>query len=387
VGGATSHAIDEALFLKEGHEVLLITGLPSKEELDASYLLKGATGFGHTVIPGFYRTRMLWKHWATYKSVRKTLLAFKPDVVHTHTPVAGFIGRLAAASLGVKCIVHSYHGLLFTGYFPAWQSKILVVAERWLAKKSHYLLALSQSQKEALAHQYHIADPAKILCAPIGIDLAAFSIGETEKLEQRKNYRERVGFHTDDFVLGMVGRLVPIKNQEFAIKAFQKLLLKQPKAKLLMVGDGPAKRSLQGLCQMLGLSQTSLGDGHSASASVVFASWETNIPGAMAAMDVLMLTSKSEGTPLCIMEAMAAAKPVVCTAVGAIPEMVEHWQNGILVQPGDEQALVDALYQLGSDKDLSLSLGNNARVHALHAFDRTKGLQLIADLVDKHYGS
>jgi glycosyltransferase involved in cell wall biosynthesis len=379
VGGATSHAIDEALYLKDRHEVLLITGLPAEYELNASYLLDGFTGFDHQTIPGFFRTRKIWKHWKTYFTVRKMLRDFKPDVVHTHTPVAGFIGRMAAATLGVKCIVHSYHGLLFKGYFPAWQNEILIAFERWLGRKSHFLLALSEGQKKDLVDKYRIAPPGKVLCVPIGVDIASFAKRENE--EAAVSFRNRLNLSRSDVLIGMVGRLVSIKNHQFGLRTFQKLQQTIPHAKLLIVGDGPTKQPLEAFCQKLGLSYSSDTHHPDGSAFVVFASWQKNMPEVMAALDVVLLTSDSEGTPMCVMEAMAAGKPVVSTCVGGVPEMIDHLVDGMLVEPGDLEGLVAALHHLVNDKALAHSIGSRAQLTAEKSFDKFNGLKQIEELV------
>lgn len=379
VGGATSHAVDEALFLKNSHEVLLITGNPEQFEMDATYLLDGAEGFQHQMIPGFFRTRKIWKHWNTYRALRKILSEYKPDVVHTHTPVAGFVGRLAAASLRVKCILHSYHGLLFEGYFPAWQTRLLISGERWLARKTKFLLALSPGQKNDLVNKYRIAPASKVRCVPVGVDVASFESREGET--EGESFRSRYGLMHADIVVGMIGRLVAIKNHQLGILAFQKLLTSFPNAKLVIVGDGPLKLSLQNFCHQLGLMYDTVHDQNRGRTSVIFSSWQKSMPEVMAAMNIVILTSEAEGTPLCVMEAMAAGRPVVSTKVGGVPEMIDHLQDGMLVKRGDCDGLVDALSDLLTNKQLLNKLGTKARAKAIARFDKRTGLLLVEDLI------
>lgn len=382
IGGATAHAIDEALFLKYRHEVMFISGLPEASELDASYLLRGSAGIEHRTIPGFFRTRKIWKHWNTYRRVRRLLQQFEPDVVHTHTPVAGFIGRLAAANIGVRCIMHTYHGLLFSGYFPGWQNKLLIALERWLSKKSNCLLALSEGQKSKLVDIYRIAPSAKVCCVPVGIDVTSFSTGDSEKM--RESFRDKFNIDQSATVFGMVGRLVPIKNHRLALRAFQKVQASIPNAKLIIVGDGPMKQPLQAYCQQLGLSYASdCNVDRNTAVSVVFASWQMNMPEVMLASDIIILSSDAEGTPLCVMEAMGAGKPVVSTNVGGVPEMIDHSVNGMLVEQGDDEGLAAALVQLANDSHLAHNIGNRAKLKAMAAFDKMKGLQQIEELVNK----
>jgi glycosyltransferase involved in cell wall biosynthesis len=375
VGGATAHAIDEVLHLKDRHEVLLITGLPEEHELNASYLLNGFTGFEHQMIPGFFRTRKIWKHWKTCLAVRKILLQFKPDVVHTHTPVAGFIGRMAAAQLGVKCIIHSYHGLLFKGYFPAWQSNLLVLFERWLAGKSHLLLALSPGQKNELVTQYHIAPENKVWCVPIGVDVALFAQSNAE--QTRNAFRADYHLTPSDFVLGMVGRLVPIKNHRLGLLAFRQLQAKFPQIKLVIVGDGPLRQSLINYCEELGLAYSSGAIQSGKPTSVYFVSWQKKMYEVMAALDAVLLTSESEGTPICVMEAMASGKPVISTKVGGVPEMIDNMVDGLLVEKGDLETLVVGLSQLVGDRVLTSQLGAKAKAKAIATFNKTNGLNLL----------
>ena len=380
VGGATAHAIDEALYLKDRHEVMLITGMPAEHEWDASYLLNGEGTISHQMIPGFFRTRKMWMHWKTYVTVRKLLRQFKPDVVHTHTPVAGFIGRIAASRIGVKCIIHTYHGLLFSGYFPPWQSKLLVFFERWLAGKSHLLLALSQGQKNDLVYRYQIAPENKVGCVPIGVDVALFAQSNAELA--RAAFRSRYHIAPSEFVLGMVGRLVPIKNHRLGLLAFRQLQASFPQVKLLIVGDGPLRQSLLAYCKELGLTYASGAMQSGNPASVLFVSWQKKMPEVMAALDVVLLTSESEGTPISVMEAMASAKPVVCTKVGGVPEMIDHMVDGLLVEQGDVNGLVAALQHLISDTVLASKLGIQAQAKAAASFNRADGLKLIEERVN-----
>jgi glycosyltransferase involved in cell wall biosynthesis len=183
----------------------------------------------------------------------------------------------------------------------------------------------------------------------------------------------------------MVGRLVPVKNHRAALLAFQKLRIRNPHACLLIVGDGPLKQALQAYCKELDLSYSGEASFSEPGAPVVFTSWQKNMPEVMAALDIMMLTSHSEGTPLCVMEAMAAGKPVVSFKVGGVPEMIDHVVDGMLVEQGDLEGLVDALDLLASDSLCAQNMGSRARMKAVSLFDKQLGLKRVEELISSSY--
>ncbi|MCU0394803.1 MAG: glycosyltransferase [Chitinophagaceae bacterium] len=378
VGGATRVALDTARYWQQHHEVLLITGEPGAEEGSAGIMLQGLDKVQHISLQGFHRTLAPWQHVQTYRKLRQILRQFRPHQVHTHTPVAGLTGRLAAASLQVPMVVHFYHGFLFSGYYGSITSRLIRLVERWLAGKTDLLMVLSQGQQKQLVHSYHIAPAEKVRVAPAGINPADFAdpAGRLRTL-----FRQQYRLDEHQLAIGMVGRLVAVKNPAFLLETVARLLPAFPGLRLFYVGDGPLAPALQQQCAQLGLPfSTPQHPGNQA--TVTFCSWQENMPMVMAGLDVVALSSVSEGTPLCIMEAMAAGKPVVSTAVGAIPEMVEDGINGFLVAENDLPAYLGALKRLLADANLRAAMGQNATARAQNSFNQQHGLENLSQLLD-----
>lgn len=370
IGGATAHAIDAAQHLQQRHQVLLITGKPEKGEVLASYLLRDLSPeVQHISIRGFYRTWKPWQHLSAYFKLRKLLRRFQPEIVHTHTPVAGIAGRLAAWSLRVPCIVHTYHGFLFEGYYSGWKSRLVVALEKWLAGKSNLLLVLSAGQKSTLVDRYKVAPSGKVAIVPVGIDLSRFT-AEDQLL--RNQFRQQYLLYESELAIGIIGRLVPVKNHSYLLLCMKEVALRLPGIRLFIVGDGPMQNELLKECEQLGLSATYFPE-NPAKATVTFTSWLQNVPEVMAGLDIVVLSSKSEGTPLVLMEAMAAGKAVVSTAVGAVPELVEHGMDAVLVPLNNPQEFAAEIIRL-ADPIAREYLGRKAREKAITHFGRLQSL-------------
>lgn len=378
VGGIAPTAIDEANFLQKHHQVLLISGEPDLGEASANFQLHYLSpSIQHISIKGFQRTWRWWKHIATYFELKRILGAFNPDIVHTHTPVAGIAGRLSAWRLGVPCIVHTYHGFLFEGYYSWWKSQLVVIIERWLAAKTQLLLVLSEGQKSMLVNQYKVAPLDQIMVVPVGIDISKFS-GEVQL--QRDQFRRHYLLDDAELAIAIVGRLVSVKNHSYLLEAISEVKNSLPSVRLFIVGDGPLQKDLMKQCQRLKLDSTVFPE-HPVKATVTFTSWLNEIPLVMAGVEVVALSSKNEGIPLALMEAMAAGKAVVSTAVGGVPEMIEDGKDGLLVPQNKPKEFASAIFRL-ADPHIRECLGANAKQKATKQFARQQVLVKIAEIID-----
>lgn len=284
------------------------------------------------------------------RTVRQIIRSGEPSILHTHMAKAGTVGRMSVNLLGRSRprTVHTFHGHVLEGYFsPAVQRSFLAV-ERQLARSTDVLLAVSPEIRDELV-SLRIGTPSQYEVMPLGLELADFLAvtGPTGKL------RNALGVDRTVPLVGIVGRLVPIKSVEVMVEAMRHL----PGVHLAVVGDGEERPTLERLVQRSGLNDR-----------VHFTGWFDDIPSAMSDLDVVALSSRNEGTPVALIEALAAARPVVATRVGGVEHVVVPDQTGLLVPPSDPQALAHAVSTLLRDKQLGERFGAAGREHVRNSF-------------------
>jgi glycosyltransferase involved in cell wall biosynthesis len=302
-----------------------------------------------------------------FLTLRRAIQRFRPDIVHTHTAKAGMLGRIAAlTAFGKRPItVHTFHGQVLEGYFGRLPSAVYRLLERWLARVSDRLVAVSNATVDDLV-RLRVAPREKFEVIPVGLDLDRFlELSE----DDGDAFREEVGAGQDDLLLVYAGRLVPIKRLDRAIRAVARVRAEGVKARLAIVGDGPLREELTALCDSL-----ELGD------AVRFLGYQGRLESAIAGADVAILTSDNEGTPVFLIEAAAGARPAVATSVGGIPDVVRP-ETGLLVLPEDESGLAQAVERLDRDPELRTELGRGAREHVRGRFAYSR----LLDDIDRLY--
>ena len=237
---------------------------------------------------------------------------FKPQVVHTHTAKAGAIGRMAAFLCRVPVRVHTFHGHVFHGYFPKWKTRIFMAIERSLARLSHRIVAISGLQKQDLTERYRITRPHKCQIVPLGFELAKIVSGE------RGRFRAQLGIAPETYLVGIVARLAPIKNHELLLEAVALWRDRNPEcrpedARFVIVGDGECREALEQLTRDRGLSDF-----------VVFAGWQSDTPSIFADLDLNVLVSHNEGTPVSLIEGLSCGLPILTTDVGGIRDFADE---------------------------------------------------------------
>jgi len=262
---------------------------------------------------------------------------YRPDIVHTHMAKAGALGRSAARRAKVPAVVHTFHGHVLEGYFASPANSAFVVAERRLAKRTDALLAVSNTTRDDLLG-LGIGRPEQWRVFPPALDLEPILSIRVDPAEARRS----LGLPLAVPLIGIVGRLVPIKNHVLFLAAARAVLERVPATTFVIAGDGEVR-------SMLEVEAEPLGD------RVRFLGWVPDLPALYAALDVVVLTSLNEGTPVALIEAAAAGRPVVSTDVGGVAEVVEG--GGLLVPSGDSQALADAIESLVTDADLRARMG------------------------------
>jgi glycosyltransferase involved in cell wall biosynthesis len=278
----------------------------------------------------------------------------RPDIVHTHTAKAGMLGRLAALLAGRPrpVIVHTYHGHVLDGYFGRVKTAFYRGLERWLAKRSDALIGVSSATVDDLV-RLGVGDRSKFRVIPIGLDLNPFL--ECSQVAGAA-FREEAGVEDGELLLSFVGRLVPIKRVDVLLRALSHARARGARVRLAVVGDGQLRPELERLTSELGVAD-----------HVFFAGYRADMVPVAAASDLAVLSSDNEGTPVSLIEAAAAAKPSVSTAVGGVPDVVTP-ETGILTEPRDAQALGAAIARLAADQSVRTEMGEHARRHVAERF-------------------
>jgi len=354
IGGTTMDTLQVAQHLQASHQLLLITGGGEKDEFEAAYLTDLLPQIRHERINGFSGSIHPLRDLEAYWQIRKVLRKFKPDIVHTHTAKAGLLGRMAAAAEKVPVIVHTYHGLLFHGYYNRTISGLIVKLERWLATKTTRIIALSVTQQQQIVNEYRICKAEKITVVPLGIALDMFANNREQK---RTDFRNRYRLSKDEIAVGIVGRIVPVKNHLFFLKVAKAMQQSNLNIRFFIIGDGQLRKKLQTVCDEWQLDYTYFPE-EPRVATITFTSWITEVDKAMAGLDVIALTSFNEGTPVSLMEAQAASRPVIATKAGGIDDIVKNNVTGFTVPQGDVQFFAERLSYLASNPESMLSMGS-----------------------------
>jgi len=349
-------------FFPERYETLLVHGsLPAGEESLADLSREeGATmrflGELRTPIDPLHDSRAL------LKLIRITR-AFKPDVVHTHTAKAGFLGRQAALAVRPRpAIVHTYHGHVLEGYFGAAKSRLYLELERALARVSDRLVGVSEATVDDLV-RLGVAPRERFSVLPLGLDLAPLAEPDDSGLRERT--RGELGVAPEEVLLVFVGRVVPIKRLDVLLRALARAGGPGPRLRLALVGDGEERPGLEALAGELGIER-----------EVLFLGYRRELRPLFAAADLAVLCSDNEGTPVSLIEAGAAGLPAVATDVGGVGEVVGE-QTGILVPPRDPVALAGALRQMADDPERRRTYGRAARSRVT---ERYGAARLIGDV-------
>jgi glycosyltransferase involved in cell wall biosynthesis len=367
LGGPTYNAAYLSKFMEPGFETLLVSGMKDDSEESSEFIVKNLD-LHPVYVPEMYRELHPFRDFKSYNKLRKIIEEFKPDIVHTHAAKAGAVGRLAASHSGVPVIVHTFHGHVFHSYFSPLKTRMFLEIERYLAKRTSKIVVLSEIQKQELSNTYKIAAEDKFEIVPLGFDLRKFQENQPEK---RKAFRSQYNVGDDEIAIGIVGRLVPIKNHELFLKALSILSAKTTKkVRAFIIGDGEERQKIEQTAMALGLKFNS--SNLQEKNLLTFTSWIKEIDGPVAGMDIIALCSNNEGTPVSLIEAQAAGKPVVSTNVGGIENIVIKNETAFLSQVGDEKTFAENLLKLVEDDALrkKMSGEGDSFVHARFSYQR-----------------
>ena len=378
LGGPTYNAAYLTKYMSPDFETVLVGGSNDASEKNSEYIVKNL-GVDPLIIPQMHREISPAKDYKAYQELKKLIRRFKPDIVHTHASKAGALGRHAAITCKVPVIVHTFHGHVFDAYFSQWKSSFYRNLERYLAGKSSGIIAISEKQKEDLTIKYRVCHEEKVKVIPLGFDLAKFREGSEGK---RIAFREKYFIDDDEIAIGIVGRLVPIKNHSMFLEAFN-ILQKKSKRKVraFIVGDGECRQNIQNKANELGIDFVN-GVEPYRKATLTFTSWLTDMDRVNAGMDIIALTSLNEGTPVSLIEAQASGKPIVSTCVGGIENVVMPGKTALLATNNTSVDFADKLFELTENDNLRAEFACQGWDFVKARFHYTR---LINEMADYYY--
>ncbi len=376
LGGPAFHVAILAKYLQEGFEVLLLAGTKQDSEESSEYIVK-EMGLTFTRLKEMKRSINPYRDIRTYLEIRKIIKQYNPDIVHTHAAKAGALGRLAALHEKIPVIVHTFHGHVFHSYFHPIKTKIFLWIERFLAKRSSAIIAISERQKHELSSHYNLCEPSKINIIPLGFDLTRFR----ENVEQKRiDFRKKFFLEDDEIAIGIIGRLVPIKNHSLFIDCAARILANtSKKVRFFIIGDGESRVSLMKEASIIGIDYSYYPDEKKKS-DLIFTSWIKDVDVCISGLDIVALCSFNEGTPVSLIEAQAGNRPIISTKVGGIENVVKEGETALLVNINDFSQFHKTLLLMIEDDGLRARLGRNSWEFVRDKFHYTRLIREISEL-------
>jgi glycosyltransferase involved in cell wall biosynthesis len=370
MGGPALHVAYLTHGLRErGYDTTLVAGSLARGE-DSMEFVARELGIEATHLPELRRDIAPIRDLQATLRLAQLIRRLRPDILHTHTAKAGAVGRMAAALVGdarPPIVVHTFHGHVLRGYFGPRLSYGFRLLERWLAKRTDALVAVSPEVRDELV-RLGVGPAGKFHVVRVGIELG----GRVAGVDGRAETRRRLGIAGESFTVGWVGRMTGVKRTSDVLLAFKRLRERGVDAFLCMIGDGPEREQLERRAHELGIMKRTL-----------FLGYQEEVAPYYAALDAMILPSGNEGTPVSAIEALAAGRPVVATRVGGLPDVVREGEDGFLVAPGDVDELAERLEQLAGDDELRRRMGEAGRERVLPRYS----VERLIDDVDALYRS
>ena len=329
IGGPAIHAVVTSRGLDRSRfRTVLVIGSIEASEGDMAYLLEQGGIEQVVTIPTLGRELRALRDLKTAWQVMRLILRERPAVVHTHKAKAGAIGRAMAFLCGVPVRVHTFHGHVLRGYFGPAKTRMYRVLEQLLGLSTSRLVVPSPRLADELAGEFRVAARDRFEVVPLGFDLDPFVNAD----RRRGELRQQLGVGADTPLVGIVGRMVPVKDHATFVAAAALLAARRADVRFVFVGGGELQSAIKADVEARGLSDRS----H-------FLGWRQDLDRIYADLDVVALSSVNEGTPVSLIEAMAAGRPVVSTAVGGVPDVLRGGARGELAPPGDPEAFAAAI--------------------------------------------
>jgi glycosyltransferase involved in cell wall biosynthesis len=338
MGGSAQNTLQTCKQLCGKYETILIHGLSYESRMtdrEKRIIAEGieevkSKGVKVLALPAMVRSIRPFKDFKAFLSLVWLMFKENPDIVHTHSSKAGILGRLAAKIAGVPHIIHTPHGHVFYGHFGPWTSKVFLRVEKIFSRFTDRMVALTDGEKNDYIN-LSVCPPEKIIKIHSGVDIKHFIHRNGNRVEKRRS----LGLNQNGAVIGFVGWLLPIKGPDYLLKAMDYIWQAHPETSLVLVGKGDLDLDLRAEALRKKIN-----------GKVKFLGWREDVDEILQIFDMLVLPSLNEGMGRVLVEAMAAAKPVVASRVGGIPDLVRDGQNGYLVAPADEKALAEGIIKL-----------------------------------------
>ena len=370
VGGPARHVIWLTSKLQDAEfQSELIAGTVPAAEEDMGYFARD-NGVEPIYVPELSRELSpndIVSFWKIYRQISR----YKPDIVHTHTAKAGTVGRAAVFAyrwftwrtiMGrprrLK-VVHTFHGHVFHSYYGRLKTRIFITIEKVLARiATDRIIAISEQQFREIHEEFSVGSKKQFRVVPLGIDITSYVDSESK----RHVLRDEIDCGDGEIVVGFVGRLTRIKNLQLLLRSASLIKENEPKLpiRFVVIGDGELRESLEQEAATLDLAET-----------VRFLGNRDNINELLPGLDIAVLTSANEGTPLSLIEAMMSGVPFVSTSVGGVVDLAgeqceghegfQVCERGILALPDSPDSVARGLIYLAKNEKLRESLSERGR--------------------------
>lgn len=379
LGGPTYNVAYLSKFMEPQYQTILVGGEKDETE-DSSQFILDKLGLKPIIIQEMKREIDIKNDRISYLKIRQLIREHKPDIVHTHASKAGTIGRLAAWAENVPVVIHTFHGHVFHSYFGKLKTLFYKNIERFLALISTKIIAISEIQKNELSEIHKISTKDKIEIIPLGFDLNKF---QENTLEKRKYFRDKYKLNHQTLAIGIIGRLVPIKNHELFLNAISNLQqTSKIKFKAFIIGDGELRKQLENSAKEKQL-EFETPEKENQNAILVFTSWIKEVDVVLSGLDIVALTSFNEGTPVSLIEAQAAGKPIVSTNVGGIENVVIKNKTAFLSDINQPESFFSNLKTLTEDEKLRKEMSELGWQHVYEKFHYTRMVKDMEQLYEK----
>lgn len=328
LGGPSIHTTTLCKYLNSDmYKSLLVGGGGGDWEKDVINRLEQEK-VDYVIIPEMKREISPWNDFIAFIKLYRLIKKFKPHVVHTHTAKAGALGRLAAFLGRVPYIYHTFHGHVFDGYFGKFTTKMFIWLERLLASFSTGIVVISEQQQRDIVQKYRIAPDAKVSVIPLGFEWESFFHNQ-----ESTSLRERYKIPEDKFVIAIIGRIVPIKNHQLFVEVAHGVIKKlADKVHFVVIGDGESRTEVENLVKRKELERF-----------FTFTGWLMVNGNLYKELDLVLLTSRNEGTPVVIIEALVSGTPVIASSVGGVPDVFKFYDKKHLISSFSPQPYVDCV--------------------------------------------
>ena len=373
VGGPARHVVwlTEA-FNDDEFQTVLIAGTVPEGEEDMAYFADE-----HGVAPVFIKEmsrELSPKDALTFFKIFREIRRQRPDVIHTHTAKAGTVGRAAALlhkMLGGRVrVIHTFHGHVFHSYYGRFKTRLFIIIEKVLARlATDKIIVISPQQFNEIHRDFRVGLERQFSVIPLGIDIARFDTPP----ETRRVLRDQLNVADDEILVGFVGRLTEIKDISLYLQvaALARDDADAAKMRFVVAGDGHLRRALEREA-----AELKLGD------SLVFLGNYPNAEVLYSGFDIVALTSRNEGTPLSLIEAMAAGRPFVSTVVGGVADLLgatvsEHdgfrvCERGVGIDSRSPDDFRKGLIYLAKDERLRETLALKGRRYAEEVYSKER---------------